>query len=313
MKVKQRKSIHITTTNKSIEETLFSEKNNNNHNNHTSDRINLNLNKNSGQHINLNFAIITLPQQSNSIRTHIDELKKFAIKKIKRNFSSRFMRNFRFILTFAIFLTFILNSHVILFFRVKIEFVVENFKQTLLLNQNKSIVVKYESDIKELSLREVLDMSLCIPNSERYKDFMQNTWIYIDISIIFLIPFMVMIFSCLFTFFKVKNVNENYAEYLLDKARALNRGIYTRKINKNKCILFKLFIINGYFLASVLPYFVFVVFLESGEFRFLKNFIMCLFYSNNALNVFFYGVTCGRFREELYKMNVFRRCKLKTS
>ena len=70
--------------NNPIQETLFSE----NNNNHTSDRSN--LNKKGGQLLNLNFAIAILPQQDDFIRTHIDELKKFAIKKIKHNFSSQF-------------------------------------------------------------------------------------------------------------------------------------------------------------------------------------------------------------------------------
>ena len=199
--------------------------------------------------------------------THVYEIMILVKKKIKIE------KNFKLILACIIILIIGLNSHVFLFFKVKIEKFLFNISI-------KNI----------LSLKEVFDISTCVPYSEWYKYFLQNTWIYIDISIIFLIPFMVMVFLFLFTFFKVKNVNENYTEFLLDKARALNRSIYTRKINRNKCILFKLFIINAYFVASVLPYFVFVVFLETGEFRFLKNPIMCLFYSNNALNLFFYGV-----------------------
>jgi len=240
------------------------------------------------------------------MRNDIIEMKRNANKKLPTKMVIRVARNFKIILASLLVLVFILNSHVILYFRVKIEFTTENLKKEMFRFQNQSMVIKFKRAIREMSFREILDMSICVPSNEFYKNFMQSVWIYIDMSIIFLIPFVTMTFSFVFVFFKVKIANENYTEFLRDNDRALNRNIYERKINKNKCIVFKLFIINAYFLLTVMPYFVFVIFLERGNFGFLKNFVMCLFFSNNALNILFYGITCGRFREELRKMNMFR-------
>jgi len=225
---------------------------------------------------------------------------------------SQSKRNFKVILALLFGLILLLDSHPILLFHVKIEIVIEDLKQMFyndvaksirnstvrkLLNETFLIYNQKNVSFKEYSLNEVF---ICVPNREWYKKFIENTWMYVDMGIIFLVPFLTMTFSFVFTFVIVKNVNQSYLEFLGDRERKLNRSIYERKINRNKRIVLKLFLTNFFFLASILPYYVFVIFFERN-FSFLKNVFMCLFYSNNALNFVFYGITCARFREELCK------------
>jgi len=247
-----------------------------------------NINQNENQMIspdssqNLNLAIEILPQRKNNSR-----------RKLNTNFSaSRIIRSFKLILAFALVLILILNSHVILFFHIKIEYTIEKQDMAIFLNSS----IKAVKTSREMSLREILDMSSCAPNSEWYQFFMKKIWIYIDMCIIFLIPFVTMTFSFVFVFFKVKITNENYGALRLDNKQTLNRSIYDHKILKNKRIVIKLFIINIYFLITILPYYVFLFFYEKNEFSFLKDFVMSLFYSNSALNFIFYGFTCRWFR-----------------
>ena len=196
--------------------------------------------------------------------------------------------------------TFVTNSHFILFYHVTFE-----SNSTLEISAHGNFTFANLERLNELRKKQ---MSLCVPNQEWYQMFIENIWIYIDMSIIFVIPFLTMNLSLLFICFKVKKSNENYAGIQIDYGHKLNNDIYERKINRNKRVILKLFLINVYFLISVFPYFIFLVFFQR-KLENLKNILLCLFYSNNAMNIFHYGLTCGRFRDELRKVNVCLKVK----
>ena len=106
--------------------------------------------------------------------------------------------------------------------------------------------------------------------------------------------------------FKLKTVNKNYASILQDKTQNNhNKAIYLKKMKRNKHIVCFLFGTNIYFFFSILPFFLFNILktfnnlLSSKETQFVKPIEDILFFSNNALNIFFYGLTSKEFRKML--------------
>ena len=120
-------------------------------------------------------------------------------------------------------------------------------------------------------------------------------------SIHFLIPFFTMSISCILIFIRVKKSNENYSSFLVDDNYKSNSKIYRKKIQKNNRIIYVLLIVNSYFFFSILPYFIFNIFVDevySEKKSFFKILVNILFYSNNAFNVFFYGFSSQKYRQE---------------
>jgi len=249
-----------------------------------------------------------------------------SIKKLQTKIASlkrNLICSFKLILASILSVICVINSNFVLFFHVKIDpnilsirnqthnmkIVGGNISLTTLLKEKLS-EMKQEKKIKSLtenmSLREINDVSICVPKHEWVKYFIEYIWVYIDLSIVFLIPFLTMSIALAYVYFRVKQSNDTYAEFQVDHGQKLNREIYARKINKNKRIVLKLFIINAYFLVSILPYFLSSFFVHS-EFGLSRNFVMSLFYSNNAMNIIFYGITCSRFRDEMRKIICFCR------
>ena len=139
-----------------------------------------------------------------------------------------------------------------------------------------------------------------------YTSFLETTWFWVDIFIFFFIPFTTMCITFLFIKFKLNTVNRNYASFLQDKTQNThNKSIYSRKIERNKHIVCVLFGTNVYFFFSILPFFLFNILktfnnlLSSRELQFVKPIVDILFFSNNALNIFFYGLTSKEFRKML--------------
>ncbi len=142
-----------------------------------------------------------------------------------------------------------------------------------------------------------------------YSKFMDNTWFWVDIIVYFLIPFITMCITFSIIKFKLKAINRNYACILLDKGyNNYNKRIYSRKIKRNNKIIYSLFGTNLYFCLSIIPFSVFTLFknlvssLSLKESYYLKSFVEILFYSNNALNIVFYGFTSKDFRKTFKKM-----------
>jgi len=108
---------------------------------------------------------------------------------------------------------------------------------------------------------------------------------------------------------QVKKSNQKYARFLAQKKYKSNARIYLKKIRLNKQMLLRLSLVNAYFFASIMPHFVFNIFLRGGDEHFsastnylIKTFVEILFFSNNALNFFFYGISSEKFRQELVRI-----------
>ena len=132
-----------------------------------------------------------------------------------------------------------------------------------------------------------------------YEYFLNVVWFWIDMLVYFVIPLCTMSLSFVFIMSKINSSNKSYTNFLFNRDYKANSRIYKKKIKKNKQIVSTLFFINLYFFVSTMPYFVFNILVQTHGSYLLEAFVNILFYSNNALSLFFYGITSNKFRNEL--------------
>ena len=142
-----------------------------------------------------------------------------------------------------------------------------------------------------------------------YSNFMDKTWFWVDIFVYFVIPFLTMCITFSIIKFKLKSINRNYATILLDNTyNNYNKSIYLRKIKRNNKIIHFLLGTNTYFCLSIVPFIFFSLFksmnkyLSERDIYYVRFLVEILFYSNNALNIFFYGFTSKEFRKALKRV-----------
>jgi hypothetical protein len=193
-------------------------------------------------------------------------------------------------------LLFFLNIHFLIFLKIKESH--ETFPEITKNNSNLFDKLECAAELGTL-----------------YSKLMDYVWIYVDIFVYFFVPFITMCITFSIIKTKLKEINRNYASICLDK-RFNNhiKRIYLRKIKRNNKIIYVLFGTNLYFCISILPFFIFSIFKEANaklnvnESYYLKSLRDFLFYSNNALNIFFYGFTSKDFRRTMKRMLGLESC-----
>ena len=156
-----------------------------------------------------------------------------------------------------------------------------------------------------------LDPECVAAKNTIYEELLITSWIWFDMFAFYAIPLLAMTVSFLIIFVRIRKLNANYSSFLGDEARKLNTRIYLKKIKRNKIVIIKLLLVNCYFFASILPYFLINITKKGHnamQSYFLKSFVDILLYSNNALTFFFYGISSQVYRMELFKtFRVFRK------
>ena len=196
---------------------------------------------------------------------------------------------------------FLINIHFLLFLKVKKN---TNMNENTFLKKNKSYQNLTHTSREHFICSAELD--------SWYANFMDKTWFWVDVFVYFVIPFMTMCFTFSIIKFKLKSINRNYATILLDRTyNNYNKRIYLRKIRRNKKIIYIIFATNAYFCLSIVPFLIFSImknlncYLSSKEFFYVKSLVEILFYSNNAFNFVFYGLTSKEYRKALKRMFSF--------
>ena len=203
---------------------------------------------------------------------------------------------------------FVMNSHFILFLRVN-----EGLKAALRRPQKANYSRTINTSISSLyeiseETKHLYEFSECTSDyGSYYEKFLENVWFWVDIGIYFLIPFFTMSIAFFVIKFKITKINANYNNFLVDSHYNYNKNNYLKKIRKNNKIIYLLLLINMFFFVTILPFFVFSIFKEKStymgdsDYVLYKSFVEILFYANNAFNVFFYGVTSKKYRQEVRK------------
>ena len=247
---------------------------------------------------------IKLNQNENANK---DEFSSLAVR--ARTFTKRVLSRKRLerklLVIFFVFL-FAINIHFLLFLKINPYRLRINERQNI---KNLSVIIEYTQNMT----RHFLVHFECAARlGSWYSYFMDKIWFWVDVFVYFVIPFLTMCITFSIIKFKLKSINRNYATILLDRTyNNYNKRIYLRKIRRNKKIIYIIFATNVYFCLSILPFLIFSImknlncYLSSKEFFYVKFLVEILFYSNNAFNFVFYGLTSKEYRKALKRMFSF--------
>lgn len=152
------------------------------------------------------------------------------------------------------------------------------------------------------------EVSYCMPlESSRYYNFLINVWLYIDICVAVVIPFIIMSVCSVIILSRIRKKNKKYFNNLLQsRTSESNRTNACRRSKRSRQLLYMLLITNLYFFLSQLPYCVtFVLFRGQEDEKYVDQFIVhILSYTNNAVNFLFYGLSSQKYRQELCRLFV---------
>jgi hypothetical protein len=206
------------------------------------------------------------------------------------------------LLIFFVFL-FVINSHFLLFLKINRYCLRINERPNM---KNLSFKIEYTQNMTRHFL---VHFECAAILGSWYSFFMDKIWFWVDIFVYFVIPFLTMCITFSIIKLKLKSINRNYAAILLDNTyNNYNKRIYLRKIRRNKKIIYIIFATNAYFCLSIVPFFIFSLlknlnsYLSPNVILYVKSLVDILFYSNNAFNIFFYGLSSREYRKTLKRM-----------
>ena len=258
-------------------------------------------NNNKKSYLDLPTVITTL---NITIMSHL-ETGKYEIVKYHRRVLSKVKR----ILFICLLMIFALNFHLLVFVKIQNELNMNTFQQFNLssftnINQTSLIFINTNTHGKL-----VPNIKCGALKNSFYSYFLDKIWVFIDFFVYFLIPALVKLVCFSFVCVKMNNANKKYAHLISNKSYKSNRRIYKKKIKRNKAIVKRLLINYLYFVMTILPYFLFNIFLSNNRqqtslknYGFIEIVLLILFYSNNSMNFFFYGIACKSFRQELLRI-----------
>jgi hypothetical protein len=205
---------------------------------------------------------------------------------------------------------FVINIHFILFLRLKEQ---QHSPMMSVQSYFKNLTFSNTSSDKMLFFARTSERHIVLECSSDlgtwYIKFLEEVWFWVDMLVYFMVPFITMCITFSIISFKLKSINENYASCLHENhSNTHNKLKFVKKIRRNRKIIQILLAINVYFCLSILPFFTFTIFKENEWYSSIrdnhkiKTFVEILFYSNNAFNFFFYGITSKDYRSELTRI-----------
>lgn len=146
---------------------------------------------------------------------------------------------------------------------------------------------------------------ICFPLPDtKYFNFLNNIWIFIDIGVYSMIPFIIMSVCSVIILTRIRSKSKKYFEKLVNKNNEQQRTNISKRLRRNRQLLYMLLLTNSYFLLSMLPYCVmFILFKgKKSESNIEQPLVHTLLYTNNAINFIFYGFSSQKYRKELYSL-----------
>ena len=152
------------------------------------------------------------------------------------------------------------------------------------------------------------DVFKCLPwQNSFYEHFLVNAWLWIDLSIFSVIPFVSMSFCSIVIIVNLMRLNQSYTNRLALNANPFTKHIYTRKLRNNMQISFMLISSNLYFLLTMCIFWAWFTQIENKRqetFRtnVKQTLVYTLLYSNNAFGILFYGLFSTKYRREVVRL-----------
>ena len=148
-----------------------------------------------------------------------------------------------------------------------------------------------------------------LPNSP-YFNFLNEIWVFVDIGVYSMVPFIVMSICSTIILMRIRSKSKKYFEKLVNKNNEQQKSNISKRLRRNRQLLYMLLLTNLYFLLSMLPYCImFILFKgKQSESNIQQPLVHTLLYTNNAINFIFYGFSSQKYRKELYLL-FFKRFK----
>ena len=119
-----------------------------------------------------------------------------------------------------------------------------------------------------------------------------------------MIPFTVMSICSVIILVRIRSKSRKYFAKLMTKNNEQQKTNFSKRLRRNRQLLYMLLLTNLYFLLSMLPYCImFVLFKgKKSENSLEQPLVHTLLYTNNAINFVFYGLSSQKYRQELYSL-----------
>jgi hypothetical protein len=211
----------------------------------------------------------------------------------------------------------LLNLHYLIYMDLNI--INETFQSALrdllnsisqgLLNANNTSIMKkpvFFNNTLNQKKNVITLIVLCFPKKgTKYHSFLQKAWIWIDICLYALIPFVVMSICSAVILIRIRKKSRTYFTKLINQKSPSSQPNFIRRLRRNRQLMYMLLITNLYFFISVAPYCIsFIVMKGKRSANTNIQLLVHIFsYMNNATNFLLYGFSSQKYREEL--MSVF--------
>ena len=223
-----------------------------------------------------------------------------------------------------------INCHLLFFFKVNYydnlminletpdDYYDQEPKEFLLSSNLSTYEEEYRKNLTDFSMsiknfdalsevREIFNM----PNTDRlyscsfeinsnYEYFFKKIWIWIDMMIYSVIPFIVMLITSIVILielnFNTKRLSRNTG------TTGQNKSLVRKRNRRNNQLLIMLMATNIYFLICSLPYFIGKRVFKNENHSNISLLIDVLYYSNNSLNFIIYFLFSQKYRLAFYKI-----------
>ena len=230
-----------------------------------------------------------------------------------RAIRNRFSVNVVMFLIFFVIL--LLNMHYLIFLRLY-----RDSNDNIVLNKLGEKLGKYPRKknstsslynfTEKLLTTNLLGLTCYAQESTPYEYFLQVVWIWMDLSVYSLIPFITNMICSLIIIVRVRKLNQNYTQFLMNKMYEYNKKNYERKIKKNHQICLMLLNTNLYFFISMLQFWIFFYFFRDSKDQ-IENliylYVYIILYTNNAIDFVIYSLSSQKYRQEAFSIRLLFR------
>ena len=178
----------------------------------------------------------------------------------------------------------------------------------VLLNKSIDLYNVKKKVVTNVSVKRDMPVLMCFPAHEtKYHYFLTNIFIWIDISIYSLVPFLIMLMCTILILIEMKKKAAQFTNNLTNNQQQpnkMNRRISQKRTRKNNQILILMLTTNAYFIICSLPCFIlyFTATDENSDKNSTVLFANILAYSNNAINFILFGIFSEKYRQTLMRL-----------
>jgi hypothetical protein len=210
---------------------------------------------------NMNMA--TVINQNQTASFSLDKNLKLSVKKLISQFFNSYLHKVDIVLVLIGLLLGILNSHYLFFLNINElrpehnPLPLSNYKKYLLNQSSNSLktspfqVGLPSSAISTQLKGEVVDY-ICFPLEDTaYYVFLNKLWIWVDLCVYSLIPFMVMSVCSISILIEIRKKSKKFLQSLKQNQNEINKVYIYRRVRRNRQVFYMLLITDCYFFLSL--------------------------------------------------------------